>query len=147
MRRHVVLVAAWVAAAIVLGSTLDQACGQVRYTVTDLGTFGGTNSDCNGINNQGQVVGLADNAAGWSRAFLYSGGTMADLGTFGGPVGVATGINDKGDVVGYAWYSDRKIRAFLYSGGIMRDLGTLGGPESQAYGINNNGQVIRAIAP
>jgi uncharacterized membrane protein len=41
------------------------------YTITDLGTFGGTFSEGRGINTSGQVTGLSQTAAGFSRAFLW----------------------------------------------------------------------------
>ncbi len=51
----------------------------------DLGTLGGLSSCAYGINDSGQVVGYATNAAGYSHAFLFTGsGPMQDLGTLGG---------------------------------------------------------------
>jgi probable HAF family extracellular repeat protein len=55
------------------------------YSLTDLGTFGGTVSESYGINNSGTVVGFAyttGNAA--TLAFSYSSGVMTNLGTLGG---------------------------------------------------------------
>src|SRR5947209_4402419 len=59
------------------------------YTVTDLGSLGGSFSAANAINNRGQVVGLSFNAtpdpitpgATELRAFLWQNGVMTDLGT------------------------------------------------------------------
>jgi len=47
--------------------------GQVKYTVTDLGSLGGTTSYAYGINNSGQVVGEAMTSSGDYYAFVYSG--------------------------------------------------------------------------
>src|ERR1700730_9159492 len=56
-----------------------------RYTITVLGTLGGTQSQSMGLNNQGQVAGQAftpgDTAA---RAVLWTNGVITDLGTLGG---------------------------------------------------------------
>ena len=51
----------------------------VQYTLTDLGTLGGTYSQAWGINNAGQVVGQANIPNEAEHAFLYSGSTMTDL--------------------------------------------------------------------
>ena len=49
------------------------------YTVTDLGTFGGTFSQGQAINTAGQVTGIANTAGDAAfHEFLYSGGVMTD---------------------------------------------------------------------
>ena len=124
--------------------TSSAAWAATTYTVTDLGTLGGTWSQANGINASGQVVGQAAGTPGDGyHAFLYSGSTMTDLGTLGGTDSYATGINASGQVVGYAYTPGNVSRhAFLYSGSTMTGLGTLGGTCSWAYGINASGQVV-----
>ncbi|MEL6815673.1 MAG: hypothetical protein AAFP03_12775 [Cyanobacteria bacterium J06598_3] len=70
-----------------------------RYQITDLGTLGGTSSLAYGLNEVGDVVGVAEDGEGISHAFVWSGGRMRalpDLG-FGG---VAYDINSRGDVTG-----------------------------------------------
>ena len=62
-----------------------QARAETQFTITDLGTLGGSISYAYGINDSGQVAGwsyLAGNSA-W-HAFLYDGTVMKDLGTLGG---------------------------------------------------------------
>ncbi len=49
------------------------------YTLTDLGTLGGSGSTANAINNSGQVVGSSYVPNNVERAFLYSGGVMHSL--------------------------------------------------------------------
>ena len=74
-----------------------------RYFMQDLGDLGGGDTEANGINAAGQVVGYSKNAAGQGRAFLKTPGRpMEDLGTFGGAQSQAKGINDSGQVVGWA---------------------------------------------
>lgn len=77
------------------------------YSVVDLGTLGGTNSEAFGINNKGQIVGHADTpeySGTWGRiyrAFLYESGKMRDLGAMGRDQwSRATGINEHGTIVG-----------------------------------------------
>jgi probable HAF family extracellular repeat protein len=122
---------------------------QPLFSVTPLGTLGGSTAQALGINASGQVTGVAltsGNAA--NHAFLYSGGVMADLGTLGGSYSVGVGINAIGQVTGYAVTpGDAANHAFLYSGGIMADLGTLGGTNSSGDGINASGQIMGTPTP
>src|SRR5881397_951629 len=73
-----------------------------RYTITDLGTLGGTYSYAFGINNAGQVAGgsaTPTQTGGLSQtAFLWSGGQMINLGTLGGPNSGANPPNASGEV-------------------------------------------------
>ncbi|HOE43977.1 MAG TPA: PEP-CTERM sorting domain-containing protein [Rhodoferax sp.] len=118
---------------------------------TDLGTLGGLESEANGINNAGTVIGESNTSTNLRHAFMYSDGKMTDLGTLGGTLSTARDINNAGQVVGYSTISSRgPARAYLYSGGKMTDLGTLAAVndpdrntyESFAYGINDAGQVV-----
>ncbi len=125
----------------------SHALAEVRYTVTDLGTLGGGKSYAKGINNHGQVVGWVDTGSGYTRAFLYSDGSMTDLGTLGGHYSFAYGINNNGQIVGSADTGSGDSHAFLYSGGSMTDLNSLIAPDSGwtlsgSTGINDNGQVV-----
>lgn len=118
------------------------------YTITDLGTLGGTASEARGINDLGDVVGGAQMADGRYRAFIVpAGGTMISLDTLAGSTGnwsFATGINDLGQIVGSSSIggSFEPMHAFLYTGDIMTGLGTLGGRNSTAFSINNDGTVV-----
>ncbi len=129
------------------------ASAEVRYTVTDLGTLGGTSSSARGINDLGQVAGGAKTTDGNSHAFLWTPGVgMQDLGTLGGSESLALDLNDSGQVVGWAQdasdacepVSWRSRRAFLWtsSEGMQElQLGPAGGYTS-ASGINEAGQII-----
>jgi probable HAF family extracellular repeat protein len=72
---------------------------------TDLGTFGGADSQALGMNDAGQVVGDADTSKGTEDAFLYTDGQMLDLNNLiaassGWMLTDATGINTDGQIVG-----------------------------------------------
>lgn len=105
-------------------------CAAVNYTVTDLGTLGGSRSVAQGINASGKVTGFAKTAAGNDHAFLYDG-TMHDLGSLPSiSDSYGFGINASGKVVG------ESSHGFLYDG-TMHDLGY----QTVAYAINDQGQM------
>jgi len=126
-------------------------------TLHDLETLGGTYSQGNGINANGQIAGGSDlTGDDASHAFMWkpttpggASGTMHDLGTLGGTFSFAWDINASGQVTGDADTTDDDANhAFLWTPtvpggatGTMHDLGTLGGAWSDGSGINDLGQV------
>src|ERR1043165_9717372 len=62
----------------------DRAQAQLSYTLTDLGTLGGTSSVANSVNGQGRnaagmIVGSSTTSDGTEHAFLYVNDQMFDL--------------------------------------------------------------------
>jgi len=125
-----------------------------NYTVTDLGTLGGTFGTANGVNNSGAVVGSANLPGDTeSHAFLWSKGIKSDLSTFGGPNSFANSLNERSEIVGGAETSTPDplgedfcgsnliCLPFLWQDGHMVPLPTLGGNNGIASGINSRGQV------
>jgi len=135
-------------AVCILGTlSLSSPVFAVDYSITGLGTLGGSTSYALGINNYGQIVGdssVAGNAT--SYAYAYSNGVMTNLGTLSGTTGsYAVGINNNGQIVGNTYTGMyTSSHAFIYSNGSMQDIGTLGGSSSiiLGSGINNSGQVV-----
>jgi probable HAF family extracellular repeat protein len=121
------------------------------YTITDLGTLGGTSSFTAGINSLGEVTGSSFDSNNNQYAFLYDGTTMRNLGTLSAPPSFGTGINARGEVTGAAINSAGLQHAFLYNGKTMLDLGVLPGPYQQignsiGEAINTSGEVAGTSA-
>ena len=113
-----------------------------QYTLTDLGTLGGTESHAYFINKHGQVAGDAWTLNG-RHAFLWDNGTMHDAGFLARDASVVTGLNDQGDVIFKYETSPGRFDAVLSSGGARIDLGKLPGDDSaEPLAINNRGQVV-----
>jgi probable HAF family extracellular repeat protein len=137
-----------------------------HYTVTDLGTLGGTYSYSYGINNGGVASGGAateSQTGGVSQtAFLWHRGHMKNLGTLQGSRcpdcdSEAGGPNARGespiisetsnaafmneDFCGFGTH--RQCLGAIWKNGAMTALRTLkGGHNGQAYWANNQGQVV-----
>ena len=137
--------------------SVPTAAHAASYTVTDLGTLGGTESFGNGLNAGGQVAGASYTTGGAAyHTFLWkpatpngASGTKTDLGTLGGTQSFGNGLNVSGQVTGESFTTgDAATHAFLWkpttpggASGTMFNLGTLGGTDSHGYGINATGQI------
>lgn len=87
------------------------AAGQA-YTITDLGTLGGTYSSARAINAGGHVVGTATTSYGTKHAFIWEDGHMEQLDhlpwiTENGSLG--RDINDAGQVVGCSMWFPNEV--------------------------------------
>ena len=141
---------------VVLAVAVQLAAQQhIHYTVTDLGTLGGTFSFGVGINNRGWVAGFSTLPGDLNQhAFLWRNGVITDLGTLGGPNSSPSfsPFSEKGDG-GAAETStpDPNGENFCGSGmiclpvlwhdGSFTILPTLGGNNGVANQVNNRGQV------
>jgi probable HAF family extracellular repeat protein len=117
----------------------------LSYTVTNLGSLGGTASVPVQVNNHGEVVGYSYTANETANAFLYKHGRMTDLGTLGGAISGAMGINDRGSVVGLSNIApgSTQVDAFVKQGGKLKDLGPINSalvPDDK-ISINADGEI------
>jgi probable HAF family extracellular repeat protein len=136
------------------------------YTVTNLGTLGGTVSGANSLNNRNWASGFSTLASSsYVHAALWrNGGSAIDLGTLGGPnSGVEWPVkNDRGLISGVAETSEPQrlgevwscaaffpqppsghiCRGFALRNGMMRKLPTLGGNNGFAAGANESGEIV-----
>jgi probable HAF family extracellular repeat protein len=128
------------------------ASATVTYHLTDLGTFGGSDSFAMAINNSGQVVGSAT-SVGYplGEAFRTKPNSVINpatdaLGALGGDSSAATAINELGQVAGTST-TGSVTHAFRTAPNaainpVTDNLGTLGGQNTYATGINDLGQVV-----
>src|SRR5712692_8831328 len=125
-----------------LALPLQLAAQHTHYTVTDLGTLGGTFGEANALNNKAWVVGDAtlpgDTAL---HAVLWRKGLRTDLGTLGGPNSIAAALNERGEVTGFSdtstpdplkedscgFGTNLVCLPFAWQNGMMTPLPTLGG--------------------
>lgn len=108
-------------------------------SATNLGTLpGADNSQGNGLNDLGVIVGYSDvNAAKWS------GGSVVNLGRLaGGSYSVANDINDAGITVGYGDNASGEQRAIIWSPTNTRSVLSISGADySAANAISEAGHI------
>lgn len=123
------------------------------YTITDLGTMGGTNSHARGISNAGVVTGSSDTTNDANvHAYSLEDGIFTDLGTLGGSesfAGSSSAINSRGDIVGDSDTGPVDANgnpiehAFFWRDGQMTELFPLPGfVISHAHAVNQAGDLV-----
>src|SRR5208283_1403367 len=124
--------------------------------LSDLGTLGGSYSLARGINNGGEVTGLATLSGDQvNHGFLWRNGVMTDLGTLGGdPCSDALAVSSSGQVVGasqsVAGGCNEWTTAFLWeNGGPSVDLNSLVSSSSGSrvhlfagFWTNESGEIV-----
>jgi probable HAF family extracellular repeat protein len=131
------------------------------YTVTDLGTLGGTYSQPYVITNNRLISGTASLSDGTQHAVIWFEGQNFDIGKkgLGGANSIAFGINHWAETVGEAETSIKdsedfcgfqamglpsssaRCLPFVWQYDVMKPLPTLGGNNGVANSINNQGEV------
>ncbi len=120
--------------------------------ILDLGTFGGIRGAANDINDDGMVVGYADDEFGAAMAFQWFNEVdgKIPLGTLGGAISVATAVNAQGTICGFSTlgFDAREEEsvvphhAFVYVDGGMIDIHPPEFVSSEAYDINDHGVIV-----
>src|SRR5436190_8436035 len=121
------------------------------FTITDLGTLGGTESFADAINDRGEVVGLSrlsgDRAL---HTFVYRRRTMTDLSPLnsGSIIAGPSDINNKGQIASGVIGGDGVYYPAIYDDDTgITILGSLGTPtwygfSGTATSVNNRGQAV-----
>ena len=132
----------------------------------NLGTFGGTNSLANDVNDHGIAVGGAENKdpdpfnfggnllglpspTAW-QGFLWQGHGLKKLGTLGGPDSFALIVNQRDEISGISFTNSvvnpttelPTTAAFFWKNGKMRNIGSFGGVFSTMSYLNDKSQVV-----
>lgn len=135
---------------------------RTAYSVTNLGTAGGSASAAISINNQHWIAGFSTQAGDQTtNAVLWRNGVPEKLGTLGGPNSgmgwpnhnqtAVVGISETApvDPLGEAWScaafmptTGHTCLGFVWQNGVMNPLPTLGGNNGYAAGANSSGQVV-----
>jgi probable HAF family extracellular repeat protein len=125
-------------------------------SVHNLGSLGGALNGASSINNQGEVVGVAQSPTdGTIHAFLWTRRTgMLDYGAFPGAVATVVGCchtnNDRGEIVGFSVEPTNPYfgRALIWQGRVPKDLNDFvrdPGPFvhlTGAFSINDAGEIV-----
>src|SRR6266853_750914 len=107
------------------------------YSVTDLGSLGGSSAVGFKINNSGAVTGWAQTASGDQHAFVANGAGLQDLSPSFGSDTFASGINASGVIAGTS-YESGQAHGTIWTASGSTDLG----PGIFATGINEAGVII-----
>jgi probable HAF family extracellular repeat protein len=138
----------------VVGTYSDGSSRSYRWTSADgmvlLRPPSAFGDEAIGINDEGQIVGWGEPAAGGdNQAYVWTDGVFAELGTLGGASSVAMDVNESGQVVGRADTGLQRSGAlqhvaFLWTAADgMRSLGLSSGTDyAWAFDINESGWVV-----
>lgn len=156
--RHVVLLCTLLlAVGTAWGATATSTVPSVpTYEMRDLGTFGGTASLAQGIDDRGRIAimrGLGSTQArqtASARSLVWQDGRVRWLGTLASGATVASSINARGQVAGVSVVRGVP-HLFLWRDGTMRDLGAAGGNVQgivyHAVALNDQGEVASTRIP
>ena len=120
------------------------------YTLTDLGSLGGGDTQAFDVNDSSQVAGYSRTSSLQSRAFMWTDGQMVNLGVANADDfrSAATDVNGLGDAVGTSTLKNGLARAALFRNGsaigLTPELPPYEGT-SFASAINDLGHIVGAV--
>ena len=123
--------------------TCSLAAAQKAPTFTQINVPGATETDANGINTNGVVVGAYFDSAGLEHGFQMTGTRFKKLDAPNSTGTLAYGINDAGVIVG--WYFDASgvAHGFSYNGSFTT-IDPPGSTMTNAWSINTAGNIVGA---
>jgi probable HAF family extracellular repeat protein len=124
-------------AIILLAALTSVLSAGTIYSITGLGSLGGSSAVGYKINNSGTVAGWAQTASGDQHGFLANGAGIQDLSPLFGSDTFANGINTSGVIVGTS-YVNGQAHGTVWAGSGSTDLGA----GSFAIGINDADVII-----
>ncbi|WP_460759203.1 hypothetical protein [Lysobacter fragariae] len=122
---------------------LTAGAANADYVFTTVNYPGAVMTDVRGLNNAGEIVGYARDAAGTTFSFRYAGGVFTPLPPApGGMVVTAHGINDAGVIIGSASPADNSYSVgFILNGTTYTYFSYPGRVFTYGRAIGNDGRV------
>jgi len=141
----------WAAWAAVLLLACTSAGAEVRYTITDIPTFGGTESGVSAINERGQAACGRKDSSGLWQGFMWEDGVFTELHLNSSwNLSLPKGINEHGMVSGWANHVSAGMSAQLWNTtlGTVIDIGIPSGQvRSQGQDLNDDNVVVGYSLP
>ena len=123
--------------------SLSLSVPQARAQLTRVDIPGAIETDCNGINTAGVVVGSYQDSVGLEHGFILKNGRFTKINVPQGTGGTfAYGINDSNKVVG--WFTDSQgvVHGYVLSGNTFKKVDFPGANVTNAWSINNAGEIV-----
>ena len=113
------------------------------YTYITIEVPGSLSTEIYGINNDGHIVGLYNDAETVPHNFVYNGIDFTTIQVPGTDLDqtIVHGINDLGQIVGSYWNNSKKY-GFIYDGSTYTTVEVPGSLGTEIYGINNDGHIV-----
>jgi probable HAF family extracellular repeat protein len=109
---------------------------------TTIDVPGAPNTNAQGINDSGQIVGYFWGFGPAAQGFVFTGGNFTTFNVPGAVYTLPNGINNSGQIVGSFFDASGVAHGFVYTGGSFTTIDVPGATGTVANGINNSGQIV-----